>query len=299
MNNNILKKLEKRVDNKIKVKPIFKGGDGEILLKKFLNKQNYLKPKNIFSIIEVNFLKNSPIGYALYKNDSEIVGFLGTIFSERKIEYSICNHCYLHSWIVDENYRTQSYRLIIPILEKKVFISTFSPIKSLEGLYEKLGFNIKNFSSKIIFTLPINYPKQNKVGISEDKSFYENILSDELKKIYEDHLILKNNIIFVYFNDNIKDHILIIVKKRYKKIILPVLEIIYVSNSLKYKKNEKNINYELIKRFKTLIFKENFFGNNSIFSENYFFSKIINKKAYFKNIPEKFNVDFLYSEILS
>ncbi len=299
MNNNLIKKLEKRVDNKIKLKPIFKGEDDEILLKKFLNKQNYLKPKNIFSIIEINFLKNSPIGYALYKSESEIVGFLGTIFSERKVQHSLCNHCYLHSWIVDENYRKQSFRLIIPILEKKLFISTFSPIKSLEGLYEKLGFNVKNFSSKIIFTLPTNFFKQNKVAISEDKSFYENILSEDLTKIYKDHLLLKNNIIFVYFNDNIKDHILIIVKKKYKKKIIPVLEIIYVSNSLKYKKNEKNINNVLIKRFKTLLLKENFFGNNSIFSENYFFSKIINKKAYFKNIPEKFNVDFLYSEILS
>ena len=38
---------------------------------------------------------------------------------------------------------------------------------------------------------------------------------------------------------------------------------------------------------------------NSIFSENYFFSKTKNKKAFYKNIPEKFNFDFLYSEILN
>ena len=35
MNNNLIKKLEKRVDNKIKLKPIFKGGGDEILLKNF------------------------------------------------------------------------------------------------------------------------------------------------------------------------------------------------------------------------------------------------------------------------
>ena len=180
-----------------------------------------------------------------------------------------------------------------------MFISTYSPIKSLEGLYEKLEFSVKNYSSKIIFTLPLNSSKLNKVVITEDKSFYENILSNDLKKIYKDHLTLKNNIIFAYFNNNIKDHILIIVRKKYKKFILPVLEIIYVSNSIKFKKNQKNINFELMKRFKTLIFKENFFDNNSIFSENYFFSKTKNKKAFYKNIPEKFNFDFLYSEILN
>ena len=44
---------------------------------------------------------------------------IGTIFSKRKIENSNWHHCYLHSWIVDKDYRTQSFRLIIPILKKK------------------------------------------------------------------------------------------------------------------------------------------------------------------------------------
>ena len=48
MSDNFIKKLEKRVNNEIKLKPIFKGGEDEILLKNFLNKQNYLKLKNIF-----------------------------------------------------------------------------------------------------------------------------------------------------------------------------------------------------------------------------------------------------------
>ena len=75
MSDNFIKKLEKRVNNEIKLKPIFKGGEDEILLKNFLNKQNYLKPNNIFSIIDIFFLKDSPIGYALYKKDSEVLVF--------------------------------------------------------------------------------------------------------------------------------------------------------------------------------------------------------------------------------
>ena len=298
MTENLIKKLEKRVNNKIKLAPIFMGGEDEILLKKFLNKQNFLKPKKILSIIKINFLKDSPIGYALYKNKTEIVGFLGTIFSERKIESSNINHCYLHSWIVDREYRTQSFRLIIPILEKNFFISTYSPIKPLEGLYEKLGFKVNEFNSKIILKFPTKSLKQKKVLISENVAFYLNALSSDCKKICKDHLHLGNNIIFVYFDNDIKDHILIIVKKRYKKYILPVLDIVYVSNSLKFKENEKNINFELIKRFKTLVFIENFFNDSSIFSKNHFFSKIKNKKVFYKNLPEKFSFDFLYSEML-
>ena len=85
-------------------------------------------------------------------------------------------------------------------------------------------------------------------------------------------------------------------KKKYKKFFLPVLEIIYVSNLDKYKQNKTNINFELLKKFKTIFFIENFFNDKSIFSSNFLFSK--KKKGYYKNVPGNFDYDFLYSELL-
>ena len=298
MSDNFIKKLEKRVNNEIKLKPIFKGGEDEILLQKFLNKQNYLKPKNIFSIIDIFFLKDSPIGYALYKNNSEVVGFLGTIFSERKIGDKIISHCYLHSWIVDSNFRTQAFRLIMPILKNKIFISTYSPIKSLEGLYKKLEFEEKTFYSKLVFSFPLKSLNQKKINVSENHTFFFDALSTDLKQIYKDHSSLNNNIMFVYFNNNIKDNILIIVKKKYKKLFLPVVEIIYCSNFIKFRENKKNISFELFKRFKTPLFIESFFNEDSILFKNDFLKIGTQKKVYYKNIPENFKLDFLYSELL-
>ncbi len=298
MTKELINKLQNRINNKVSISPIFKNDENENLLKHFLHNQNYLKPNKILSIININFLKKSPIGYALYENKKKIVGFLGTIFSERKIGDEIINQCYLHSWIVDSNYRTQAFRLIIPILEKKIFISTYSPIKSLEGLYKKLEFEEKNYHSKLVFSFPLKSLSHQKTSLSENKHFFYDVLSSDLKQIYEDHMSLKNNILFMYFNNNLKDHILIIVKKKYKKFFLPVLEIIYCSNLTKFKENNENINFELFKRFKTPIFMENFLNEESIFSKNILFKQHTKKRAYYKNIPKKFNFDFLYSELL-
>tara|TARA_B100001093_G_C26831871_1_gene1016529 strand:+ start:1051 stop:1944 length:894 start_codon:yes stop_codon:yes gene_type:complete len=292
----LIKKLEKKINQNISLKPIFENDENETLLKQFLYNQDYLKPENIFSIIKINFLKDRPIGYILCEDNSKIIGFLGTIYSKRKIHTEILNHCYLHSWIVSSKHRSQAFRLLTPILEEKIFISTFSPIKSLEGLYLKLGFSEKSFQSKFVFILPRKSLNNKNVNISENEYFFKDVLSDDLKKIYEDHLIFKNNKILIYFNDNKNDNIFVIAKKKYKKFFLPVLEIIYVSDPEKYKKNMININFELFKKFKTIIFKENFFNNKSIFSQKFYFTK--KNKGYFKNVPKNSDYNFLYSELL-
>ena len=292
----LIKKLEKKINRKISLKPIFQNDENEILLKQFLYSQDYLKPENIFSIIKINFLNDRPIGYILCEENSKIIGFLGTIYSKRKIHNEIINHCYLHSWIVNSKHRSQAFRLLTPILEEKIFISTFSPIKSLEGLYLKLGFFEKSYQSKFVFILPYKSLSNKKVSISENYTFFEEILSDDLNKIYEDHLLPENNKIFIYFNDNKNDNIFVIAKKKYKKFFLPILEIIYVSDLEKYKKNMININFELFKKYKTIFFKENFFNNNSILSQKFYFTK--KNKGYYKNVPKNFDYNFLYSELL-
>ena len=298
MTEDLIKKLNKRINNNIEVLPVYKNDELLTLLNQFLKSQNYLQPKKILSIINISFLEDSPLGYILFKDQKEIVGFLGTIFSKREIKKNFISHCYLHSWIVNSDFRTQAFRLVIPILEKKIFISTYSPINSLEGLYKKLDFKEKSFKSKITLSFPLKSFNDKKVNLTDDQSFFQNLLSEDLKKIYNDHVSLNNNLLFVYFDHNVNDNILIIVKKKFKKILLPVLEIIYVSNFEKFRDNRKNIIFELFKRFKTFLFLENFFNDQSIFDNKNFLYKETKKNAYYKNIPNNFKYDFLYSELL-
>ena len=135
-----------------KVKPIFKDEEKNISVFKFLKDQNILNSNEVLEILKINFDQKKPIGYVLVKDEEKIVGFLGTIFCTRPIKDQLVEHCYLHSWIVSKNHRLEAFKLIIPVLKKNIFISTYSPTKSLEGLYKKLGFEERQFFSKIVLS---------------------------------------------------------------------------------------------------------------------------------------------------
>ena len=151
MNKNLLDRLDRVGDSNLIVKPIYRDDDNKTLLKNFLIKQKFLNANEIFEILKINFDESQPIGYILMK-DKNIVGFLGTIFSKRPIKEKIIDHCYLHSWIVLERHRLEAFKLILPIIKKNIFISTYSPIKSLMGLYKKLGFEESQFFSKFVLS---------------------------------------------------------------------------------------------------------------------------------------------------
>jgi hypothetical protein len=118
MNKNFLNKLVNKKEKNFKVQPIFINDINKFGLDNFLKKQIFLNTNVVLSIIKISFLKKQPIGYILIKNEKDIVGFLGTIFSKRSINEMTVDHCYLHSWVVFERYRLQAFRLILPILNK-------------------------------------------------------------------------------------------------------------------------------------------------------------------------------------
>lgn len=299
MNKIFLDKLLKKKDKNFKVEPIFYNEKNIILLNNFLKKQNFLSASEALSIIEINFLKQQPIGYILIENDKNIVGFLGTIFSKRTINEISVEHCYLHSWVVFERFRLQAFKLILPILEKNIFISTYSPIKSLEGLYKKFDFEESHFYSKLILMLPFFNFRKKQITLSKKTDIFQECLLSQEKKIFNDHNFTNIDKMIIYFNGNKNDNIFFIVKKRKKFRFIPILEIIYISDFEKFKYYEKDINLKLVKEFKTILFKINYSKNNEIFSKNYFFTRRIKKKVYYLNKPKNFNFDVLYSEFLN
>jgi len=297
MNKKLLIKLEKKTNN-FKVQPIFQNNKDRFLLDDFLIKQKSLNKNEVMAILEVNFLKNQPIGYVLIDDQKKIIGFLGTIFSKRALKERTVEHCYLHSWVVLEKYRLEAFKLIIPIIKKDIFISTYSPIKSLEGLYKKFGFEENFFFSKFVISFPFFKFKENNVILNDDSTLFSKYLTYENKIFLKDHKTTNTKKIFIYFDKNINNNIFIIVKKSIKKSFLPVLEIIYISDLSKFKFYEKKIIFELIKKFSTLFFKFNYFGEKNVLFENCLFKKIIKKNVYYLNKPKDFNFDVLYSEFL-
>ena len=299
MNKFFLDSLTRKKGKNFKVEPIFDDDKNKILLDNFLKKQNFLNTNDVHSIIKINFLKKQPIGYILIENDKNIVGFLGTIYSKRTINGISVEHCYLHSWVVFKRFRLQAFKLILPILKKNIFISTYSPVKSLEGLYRKFDFDESHFYSKLILSLPLLNLRKKKITLNKNADISQEYLLSQDRKIFNDHNFTNIDKMMIYFDDNKNDNIFIIAKKRKKFKFIPILEIIYISDFEKFDHYEKDINLKLMQEFKTILFKINYSKNNEIFSKNYFFTRRIKKKVYYLNKPKNFNFDVLYSEFLN
>ena len=150
-NRRFIQNLISRQSKKIKVEPVFFKTELSLKTNKYLSEQKYLNFSKINKIIQINYNQKFPYGYVLKNQLDEMVGFLGTIFSlraQKKINYKYCN---LHTWIVNETYRVNGYSLILPLLNEDCQITTFTPIKTLVTLYEKLGFKKLKMKYRIVF----------------------------------------------------------------------------------------------------------------------------------------------------
>ena len=91
-----LEKIINRTPKKYSISKVFFNTKLETQTHEYLKDQNYLNYKEINKILKIKFDETYPFGYIL-KNENEIVGFLGTMFSQRIINKknmntAICTH---------------------------------------------------------------------------------------------------------------------------------------------------------------------------------------------------------------
>ena len=171
-------------------------------IKFYLRKQNYIK----FDSIKKNFLmlydKHFPIGYIL-QNRNKTVGFLGTLFSKRKIGNKTFLFCNIHSWLVDTKHRIASLILFKKILKKSV-ITVLTARPGLNSAFLKMGF--KSLQMKYRILCLINFScfvrNKNKTNIITNKSLIIKKITKENIQIYNDHSD-KRFIKFIVFDKNI------------------------------------------------------------------------------------------------
>ena len=144
-------------------------------------------------------LKQFPYGYIMLENDT-IVGFLGTIFSERTLGGQKAVHCNLSAWIVDEDYRLGlgpagkgvGRHLIDPVLNMKhVLITNLTPSSRSKVSCERLGFETldeKQVVIPIIATRFAGVPGQRRgLHFSSSEEAISPYLSGTEQQIFADH----------------------------------------------------------------------------------------------------------------
>ena len=80
-------------------------------------------------------------GFVLRVAGEGPVGFLGTLFSSRPIAGRVRRFCHLSSWFVDQAHRSESLRLVLPVLAlREHTLVNMSASEAAHEIFVRLGF---------------------------------------------------------------------------------------------------------------------------------------------------------------
>ena len=167
-------------------------------------------------------------GLAL-RDDGQTVGFIGMIFSRRRINGRVEKFCNLSSWFVREEYRTRAVSLLLPLLRMRDYtITDLTPSRTVYQIQQKLGFKDLDAHGRILlpFGRRLFGAKHLAVQTTHAEADIRQILSAVHLKIFDDH------------HDYQCEHFLLSAGKRYCYIIysrhkrkrLPFVYIHYISD---------------------------------------------------------------------
>ncbi|MGA2812611.1 MAG: hypothetical protein ABSG16_14500 [Candidatus Acidiferrum sp.] len=135
-----------------------------------------------------------PYGYAAMDGD-RMVGFIGSIYSQREIAGQNRPYCNLSTWVVDADYRSMllGLRILRPILDTKdVFISSLTPSDSSRDISEKMGFKLLESEQITVPIVPLPALPNGKrhYSVSFAAAEIRTHLSEEHRAILDDHASL-------------------------------------------------------------------------------------------------------------
>tara|TARA_B100000609_G_scaffold198538_1_gene198422 strand:+ start:1111 stop:1968 length:858 start_codon:yes stop_codon:yes gene_type:complete len=238
-NEHKIQNLEYRALKSYKIIKIFESEIHSEKVSNFLKKQNYIPFESINKILKSSKEKKLPVAnIMLHKNSNQIVGFVGTLFSVKKINNTDYHYCNIHSWIVNKNHRLFSFFLISDVLKKEINLTAFTAVYTLKGLLNKLGFEKKIINEK----------------------FYLNLLPFSFKK--KSLLILKdgneNNLINLIFKHDQKSEKISITGNIVRKKGFKVFKLLFSDNQNLFKENYIEILNYISKKYKIYFFCEYF-----------------------------------------
>ena len=131
-------------------------------------------------------------GYLLLDH-GEVKGFLGLLFSTRTINGKSEKFCNMTSWIVRDQYRGQSLRLLLEALKLQNYtITNFTPSQTVNTILKKLGFADLKTSQRILFPIPSAALSRLRFSRSQYRCIFDlekirQSLSESDQTIFADH----------------------------------------------------------------------------------------------------------------
>ncbi len=141
--------------------------------------------KKIFHPIWVN--QRQEFGYLL-EDHGEVVGFLGTLYSNRSISGKQQEFCNLTSWIVKPEYRSESLSLLFPLISSQdLTLTNFTASNRVINVLLKLGFRSLEDHYRMVLPFPF---ASGALQIITDPGKIEEKLTGTDSAIFHDHKTL-------------------------------------------------------------------------------------------------------------
>ena len=132
--------------------------------------------------------------------DDQIVGYIGTIYSKQTINGNSHLCCNLTTWIVLDEYRSHSIRMLLPLLRNKnLLLTSFSSNDVTYAVYNKLGFKDANVQKRIVYPFP--FFQSDKYELLTDSEQISDAISDQYKAVFNDHKKFSNSTVLIKYRD--------------------------------------------------------------------------------------------------
>tara|TARA_B100000795_G_C22720158_1_gene407090 strand:+ start:207 stop:1103 length:897 start_codon:yes stop_codon:yes gene_type:complete len=297
MQENIIQKLNTRAKKSLTLKEVKLNDINYPKTMDYLKCQKLLGFTEINKILHANGNESFPIGNIFEDKKGSVVGFMGAFYSKKTDTNLFLTLCNIHSWIVDKEYRNNSFYLLSPLLSSDINFTAFTPVKSLVGLLLKFDFNKHTFYYRTILNFKYFNLLRNNFFISLDSDLMKRKLNqNDLKKHnnYNKSIYIK----FIIYEKYNLEYIFIIgtiiKKKRFN-----VLNIFYVSNEELFKNNWNSIKPIISRKFNVCFFSEYTFDKKkSFFPKNQLFNKVSKKDFFLRGKINLNPEDLLASDLI-
>ena len=245
------------------------------------------------SLFTIPWTKIKPNNGFMLMHKGTIVGVLCCFYKatgKDEPNYS----CNLSTWLVLKNYRSQSLRLFMSVVQQSnCSFSTLSVDKALIGLHRRLGFTDIVTSITLLLNVPSISLGRKRLRLST-LPFHGATLPTDLETIRKDHLDLKHLKHLVGEEICSLRPFLILYSRKLIRGIWST-NILYMSDPLIYWKHKREINAYFLWNERTLLTKV----HNILLNKSTLFSKLFRKDVYLFFRGPKRPLDqnvFLYSE---
>lgn len=233
-------------------------------------------------------------GYLILKDDV-VEGFLGLLFSTRTIKGNLEKFCNMTSWIVHDDYRTQSLRLLLEALKLRNYtLTNFTASQRVAAILKKFAFAELPTSHQILFPIPSPSLNHSRYRCTVDPEEIRRELDEQDRLIFDDHRSLPCRHVLISSGS---DYCYVVVKNKVHRHV-PFARAHYISNRSLFQEALGSIRNKICWKLKVagLMVDERYL-DGVLF--NYATSFPQQCLGFFKSATvERNHIDTLYSEMI-